>query len=120
MSKPATERREAVIARTLQGPGVASEAARRAAFDNAGVGEPARALVAKIAERAWTVSDEDVAAPKAAGVAEDEIFELAVCAALGQATRQLDAALAALDATAPAGPAGLVVTRSNPHGGSSR
>jgi hypothetical protein len=41
-----------------------------------------------------------VAAATAAGVPEDEIFELTVCAALGQATRQLDAALAVLDAAA--------------------
>ena len=34
---------------------------------------------------------------KAKGVSEDEIFELTVCAAYGQATRQLNAALAALD-----------------------
>ena len=40
---------------------------------------------------------------EAAGVSEDEIFELTVCAALGQATRQLDAALAALDAATPQG-----------------
>ena len=49
------------------------------------------------------ISDADVAATKAAGVSEDEIFELTVCAALGQATRQLDAALAALDAASTAG-----------------
>ena len=45
------------------------------------------------------MTDEDVAAAKAA-LSEDEMFELAVCAAIGQATRQLDNALAALaDAT---------------------
>jgi hypothetical protein len=32
------------------------------------------------------------------GVSEDQIFEIAVCAAIGQATRQYDAALAALEA----------------------
>ncbi len=60
--------------------------ARRAAFDNQGVPESARALVAKVARAAWTVTDADVAAAKSAGVSEDEIFELTVCAALGQAT----------------------------------
>src|SRR5262249_9723338 len=47
---------------------------------------------------AYTVTDADIAAVKAAAVSEDQIFELAVCAAIGQATRQYDAALAALDA----------------------
>ena len=56
-----------------------------------------RALVDKIARCAWTVTDADVVAAKADGVSEDEIFELTVCAAYGQATRQLNAALAALD-----------------------
>jgi hypothetical protein len=98
MSEPATRYREAVVRRALQGPGIASAAARRAAFDNQGVPEAARALVAKVAKAAWTVADADVAAAKSAGASEDEIFELTVCAALGQATRQLDDALAALDA----------------------
>jgi hypothetical protein len=103
MSDPATRYREAVVSRVLGGPGTASAAARRAAFDNQGVDEPARALVAKVAAAAWTVTDADVVAARAAGVAEDAIFELTVCAALGQATRQLDAALTALDTAMPPG-----------------
>jgi hypothetical protein len=101
MSEAATRYREAVVRRALEGPGTATAVARRAAFDNQGVDEPARALVAKVATAAWTVTDADVAATKSAGVSEDEIFEFAVCAALGQATRQLDAALAALDGAVP-------------------
>jgi adenine-specific DNA methylase len=101
MSDSATRYREAVVSRALQGPGIASAAARRAAFDNQGVDEPARQLVAKVAAAAWTVTDADVVAAKTAGVTEDEIFELTVCAALGQATRQLDAALRALDEAIP-------------------
>jgi hypothetical protein len=102
MSDAATRYRDNVVERALNGPATASVAERRAAFVNGGVDPRASALVEKIARRAWTVTDGDVAATKAAGVSEDEIFELTVCAALGQATRQLDSALAALDAaTAP-------------------
>jgi hypothetical protein len=97
MSTAATRCRQAVVERVLRGPGTASEAARRAAFDNQGIDGPARALVDRIARRAWTVTDADVAGTTAAGVSEDHVFELAVCAALGQATRQIDAALAALE-----------------------
>lgn len=105
MSEAATRFRKQTVERTLHGAGESSSDARRAAFDNHGVAEPARALVDKIARTAWKVTDEDVTAVKAAGLAEDEIFELAVCAALGQATRQLEAALAALDeATAAPAP----------------
>ena len=104
MSEAATRYREHTVERALRGPGVSAGDARRAAYDNQGVAAPARALIDKVARTAWKVTDEDVAAAKAGGLAEDAIFELVVCAALGQATRQLDAALAALDeATADSG-----------------
>ena len=98
MSEAAHRLRAAAVDRARQGPGRASPEARQAAFDNAGVDPRARALVDTIARTAWKVTSHDIAAVKAAGISEDEIFELAVCAAFGQATRQLDAALAALDA----------------------
>ena len=96
MGEAAERLRKAVIERALHGPATTGGDARRAAFDNSD-GAPARALVDKIAKNAWKVTDEDVAAATAAGLSDDAIFELAVCAALGQATRQLDAALAILD-----------------------
>jgi alkylhydroperoxidase family enzyme len=101
MSEAATRYRQAIIERVVRGPGTATTSARQAAFDNQGVDPRAARLVDKVARRAWTVSDDDVAGATAAGVSEDEIFELTVSAALGQATRQLDAALAALDAALP-------------------
>jgi hypothetical protein len=90
--------RKAVIARILDGEGRASPAQRRAAFDNAGLPEPLRTLIDKVARVASRVTDEDIAAARASGLSEDQIFELVVCAAIGQATRQHDNALAALDA----------------------
>ena len=102
MSETATRYREIAVHRALKGPGRSRPEARRAAFENQGGDAPGRALVDKIARCAWTVTDADVAAAKAEGVSEDEIFELTVCAAYGQATRQLNAALAALDEATPA------------------
>ena len=87
-----------MIERALEGPGVAAPSVRRAAFENHGGDERARALVEKVARNAWKVTAADVEAARAAGVSEDEIFELTVCAALGQASRQLESALAAVDA----------------------
>jgi alkylhydroperoxidase/carboxymuconolactone decarboxylase family protein YurZ len=55
-------------------------------------------LIDKVAKWSYKVTDDDIAAAKAAGVSEDQIFELVVCAAIGQATRQYDTALAALTA----------------------
>src|SRR5262245_20474374 len=85
-----TQARKALVARILEGDGLASHAQRRAAFDNAGLAEPLRTLIDKVANHANKVTDEDIAAAKAAGLAEDQIFELVVCAAIGQATRQYD------------------------------
>ena len=92
--------RKALVDRVLRGPGSARHDRRRAAFDNHGVDGPARTLVDKTARCAWTIVDEDVEAAKRAGLSEDQIFELVVCAAVGQATRQLDTAMAAVEAAA--------------------
>jgi alkylhydroperoxidase family enzyme len=86
-----------LVKRILEGDGHANREARSAAFSNEGVAEAARALVDKVAKSAYRISDDDLAAAKRAGLSEDEIFELVVCAAIGQATRQVDNALAALE-----------------------
>jgi hypothetical protein len=93
--------RKAVLWRVLDGAGKAPPAERRAAFANNDVPERVRTLVNKVAEHAYKVVDEDVAAARAAGVSEDELFELVVCAAIGQASRQYESALAALHAATP-------------------
>jgi hypothetical protein len=82
-----THARKALVARILEGDGKASPAQRRAAFDNAGLAEPLRTLIDKVAKRAHQVTDADIAAARALGISEDQIFELVVCAAIGQATR---------------------------------
>jgi hypothetical protein len=94
--------RTALLARIIEGDGTASRAQRRAAFDNAADGAPWRTLVQKTAVQSCRTTDEDISAARSAGLSEDQIFELVVCAAVGQATRQHDAALAAL-ATATGG-----------------
>jgi len=95
-----TEARKAVVARILEGEGQASREQRRAAFDNAGLPDPLRTLIERVAKNANHVTDEDVAAVRAAGLSEDQIFEIIVCGAVGQAVRQHERALAALEAAA--------------------
>lgn len=96
-----------LVARILEGPGRASRSDRRGAFGNAEQREPLRTLIDKVAQRPTQVTDEDIAAVKASGLSEDQIFELVVCAAVGQATRQYDTALQALaEATAGKGGGG--------------
>lgn len=69
-------------------------------FDNTGVPEQWRLLVDKLASRSSQVSDGDLDKVRTAGSSDDEIFELIVCAAIGEATRQYPAALTALDGVA--------------------
>jgi hypothetical protein len=92
----AERHRKAAIARVLDGDGRTSPTIRRAAFeDPASAPEAVRALLVKVAEAAYKISDEDLAVVKA-HLAEDEIFELVVAAAMGKAQRQLAVARAAI------------------------
>jgi hypothetical protein len=88
--------RTALVARILEGEGHASATQRRAAFNNAGLAEPVATPIDKVAKCSHKVTDEDIAAAKVVGLSEDQIFELVVCAAIGQAARQYDTALTAL------------------------
>jgi hypothetical protein len=90
------EARKALVTRILEGGGEASRAQRRLAFDDAETVEPVRTLIQKVARCAHEVTDDDVAAARRSGLREDQIFELVVCAAVGQASRQHENALAAL------------------------
>lgn len=64
------------------------------------------AYVDKVATRAYTVTDEDVAMLCQAGYSEDVIFEITVSAALGAARARLQRGLAALKGDSDATPAG--------------
>jgi hypothetical protein len=91
--------REELVTSILEGEGHVEKAQRRAAFDNAEIlPEPLRTLVDKVARNAHAVHDGDIVAARASGLSEDELFELVVCAAVGEATRQDTSARAALEA----------------------
>jgi alkylhydroperoxidase family enzyme len=89
---------KALVRRILAGPGMAEPIKRGAAFNNSGFAGAVGALVDKVARHAFRVTDEDVTDARESGLSEDEVFEIVVCAAVGQATRQYDTALAALEA----------------------
>ena len=86
--------RKVAVARAVEGDGKASLEARRAAFAVEGP-ESIRTLIEKVAQYAYKVTDEDLAAAKQ-HFSEDEIYELVVCAAYGRAERIHAAALAAI------------------------
>jgi alkylhydroperoxidase family enzyme len=90
--------RKVLTDRILEGDGKTSPSERRAAFNNSGLAAPLGAFADKVAMHAYRVTDEDVNAARVSGVTDDQVFEIVVCAAIGQATRQYDAALVALKA----------------------
>lgn len=96
----------------LTGPGVTAATLRRAVYTRAaatpaaaaaapGPDEPAipaelESLVGKVVERAYEVTDRDVAELRDADYSEDAIFEVAVSAALGAGLTRLERGLTAL------------------------
>ena len=80
----------------LESPAHTEPATRAAAAGGDPLPEPLGSYLAKVRDRSWRIDDDDVAGLRAAGLTEDEIFELTVAAALGAATRSLDAGLRAL------------------------
>ncbi|MBO0759533.1 MAG: hypothetical protein J2P54_27155, partial [Bradyrhizobiaceae bacterium] len=91
-----SQQRRALIERLLDRAGTVSQGERQAAFENIGLAEPLKTLIQKVATQATAVTDRDIAAARASGLTEDQIFEIVICAAVGQSTRQYNSARAAL------------------------
>ena len=96
----------ALVDRILTGEGRTSAQQRAQAFGNDGLSGPLNTLIGKVAARPTEVTEADFAAAKASGVSEDQLFELVVCAAVGQSARLYEAGLAALAEATAAGAAG--------------
>lgn len=102
---PAEDSKRAIhqllVDRILRGPGRAPADQRERAFENERLPEPLRRLLGKVATESALLTDADFAAAAEAGFTDEQLFELVVCAAVGESTRQYDAGLAALaEATA--------------------
>lgn len=95
----------ALVDRILNGEGRSSPEQRAFAFSNT-MAPPLQTLIGNVATRPAQVTDADFAAAKAAGFSEDQIFELVVCAAVGQSERLYEAGLAALAEVTGDGEAG--------------
>jgi hypothetical protein len=96
----------ALADRVRTGAGRAAAEQRARAFANDGLAPPLDALIGKVATRPAQVTDADFAAAQAAGVPEDQLVELVICAAVGQSARLYDAGLAALAEAAGRGEGG--------------
>lgn len=88
----------ALVDRVVRGEGRASAEQRARAFADEGLAPPLDTLIGNVTARPVRVTAADFAAVRAAGVSEDEVFELVVCAAVGHSARLYAAGLAALDA----------------------
>ncbi len=86
-----------LVKRILEGTATTATSLRRAAFDNKGLETPLEALVNKVATQAARITDGDLRAVIEGGLTEDQVFELVICAAVGQSSRQYASALQALD-----------------------
>ena len=80
----------------LDGPAHLDPRVRAGIAAGRDVPEGLRALVEKVAHRAYRVTEEDFA-PLRSRYSEDEIFEAVVSAALGAARERLEAGLRALE-----------------------
>jgi alkylhydroperoxidase family enzyme len=87
---------QALVDHVLNAEGKASAQQRARAFSNADVPAPLRELIGKVATRPTQVTDADFATARASGFSEDQLFELVICAAVGQSSRLYEAGLAAL------------------------
>lgn len=93
---------EKAIASLLGAPGETDTSLRRAVFDRVRIGagevpEDLRALVEKIADRPWSVNDEDLTQLREAGYSEDQIYELVLAAAAGAGVHRFEAGLRAIE-----------------------
>lgn len=92
--------RKPLIDRILEGDGESPRTDRHAAFEKAGLDDSLDEFVDKVANHAFMVTDADIAALKSSGHSEDQIFEIAICAAIGQANRLYETGLTALHSAA--------------------
>jgi hypothetical protein len=95
-----------LVDRVLNGDGRAPAEQRARAFRNEGLPPGLDALIGKVVERPGQVAEADFAAARALGFSEDQLFELVICAAVGESDRLYEAGLAALAEATAEGEAG--------------
>ncbi|HEV2783920.1 MAG TPA: hypothetical protein VGX25_31420 [Actinophytocola sp.] len=90
------ERLDAIRRAVLDGDGVTDRKLRAAAAGGGPAPEPLSTYVTKVRDASYRIGDGDIALLKAAGLGDEEIFELTVAAALGAALHRFEAGLRAV------------------------
>lgn len=99
------EQRATLEASVLRGPAATTpDDRRRAACEPEALGGARARYCSQVARDARGVTDEHIAALRAEGLGDREIFEITAAAAVGRASAQINAALAALAASRAGGP----------------
>ena len=80
----------------FESPGETESSIRRAAGSAGPLPMPWAPYAEKVRDHSYRITDGDIAALKAAGRSEEEIFEITVAAATGAALHRLDAGLRAV------------------------
>src|SRR5437868_873270 len=96
MNDPYAERWQHLENTILRGPGQLDAATRAALASGQGIPDPLATYAEKVARNAYKVTDGDIAALRAAGYSEDQLFEATLSIALGAAQMRLRAGLNAL------------------------
>lgn len=86
----------ALRASILDTQGATDRATREAVFAGETTDAPYAGYVAKVSESSYKVTPSDFTTMADAGLADDAVFELTLAAAVGAASRRLDAALRAM------------------------
>jgi hypothetical protein len=91
------ERLRARLAEAILGaPGESDPAERGKAMEGEGATPELTAFLERVQLHAYRITDEEVAALKAAGIGDDRLFELTLSAALGASRKRLEAGLRAM------------------------
>lgn len=93
--------KQRLVDAVLNTPGDTSSELRRAVMERGKVPAPLAPYVDKVAQHAYKVTDDDVAALQREGHADDALFEITVAAALGAALLRLERGMAAVRGEEP-------------------
>lgn len=102
MNDPYAERWQRLNDALLRGSGHLDAATRQSLASAQSIPEPLAAYAEKVARYAYKVTDDDIAALRAAGYSEDQLFEATLSIAFGAAQTRLQAGLDALRTAAAA------------------
>jgi hypothetical protein len=90
---------EALRRAVFESPGSSEPAVRAAAGTGGELPDPVSSYATLVRDQSYRITDSDLARLSAAGLSDDDIFEVTVAAAVGAALQRLDAGMRAVRGT---------------------